>query len=105
MTNGKPRNKPMGLIQNQKIEPIQTADTTKIEIAKPVSKNDEKRNRAKNQEANIKVSFQTKNELEILMKLTDNKFGYEMIESLIDFYVENGIDPDKRRAFKTLSSL
>ncbi len=39
------------------------------------------------------------------MKLTDNKFAYEMIETMIDNYVETALDADKKRAFKTLSSL
>lgn len=39
------------------------------------------------------------------MKRTDNKFSYEMIEAMIDNYMETSLDADKKRAFKTLSSL
>lgn len=39
------------------------------------------------------------------MKLTENKFAYEMIDTMIDNYVESSLDPDKKRAFKTLSNL
>ncbi|MDA9462073.1 hypothetical protein B835_2001 [Enterococcus mundtii 3F] len=39
------------------------------------------------------------------MKLTDNKFSYEMIEAMIDYYVETYLDADKKRTFKTLSNL
>lgn len=32
---------------------------------------------SKNQDSNIKISRQTKDQIDILMKLTDNKFAYE----------------------------
>lgn len=102
------KKRPTSLIQNKKIEPAITADTVQtnrhssINVEKTPS---EKKISKKNQEANIKTSLQTKNEIDILMKLTDNKFAYEMIESLIDHYVETALDSDKKRAFKTLRSL
>lgn len=102
------KKRPVGLIQNNKVEPIQTAENTKTSVNKETEqaeKRSKKKGTAKNQEANIKVSNQTKNEIDILMKLTDNKFAYEMVESLIDHYVDNVLDSDKKRAFKTLSSL
>lgn len=102
------KRKPVSLIQNNKIEPKQTAENTKTSTTKELDqfeKRSLKKTTAKNQEANIKVSNQTKNEIDILMKLTDNKFAYEMVESLIDYYVDNALDSDKKRAFKTLSSL
>ena len=92
--------KPTGLIKNSKITPKQTADLTQQTVKKK-----KKQTVAKNQDANIKVSQQTKDQLDILIKLTDNKFSYEMIETLIDNYVETALDADKKRAFKTLSSL
>lgn len=96
------KKKPTGLIKNTKITPTQPANTVQLKTEqikkakKPV---------VKNQDANIKVSRQTKNQIDILMKLTDNKFSYEMIETMIDNYVETSLDADKKRAFKTLSSL
>lgn len=101
------KKRPTGLIQNNKFEPKQTAETTKASISETqISRvRDSKKSVAKNQEANIKVSLQTKNEIDILMKLTDHKFGYEMIESLVDHYIETALDNDKKRAFRTLSSL
>ncbi|EHM3054776.1 TPA: hypothetical protein ACWWCX_003022 [Enterococcus faecium] len=96
------KKRPTGLIKNTKITPTQPADTVQIKkeqikkTKKPV---------VKNQDANIKVSRQTKDQIDILMKLTDNKFAYEMIETMIDNYVETALDADKKRAFKTLSSL
>ena len=50
-------------------------------------------------------SNNTKKDLDTLMQLTDHKFAYEMLETLIDYYVEHNLESDKKRAFKTLSSL
>lgn len=97
-TNNK---RPVGLIQNTKLAPTQSAENSQTIVKRAPKKSTV----TKNQDSNIKVSRQTKNQIDILMKLTDNKFAYEMIETLIDNYVEKELDPDKRRAFKTLSSL
>lgn len=96
------KKRPTGLIKNTKITPNQPADTIQVkrEQMKKI-----KKTVVKNQDANIKVSRQTKDQIDILMKLTDNKFAYEMIETMIDNYVETALDADKKRAFKTLSSL
>lgn len=94
--------KPTGLIKNTKIIPNQSANNTGNTVTTPKK---QKKAVAKNQDANIKVSRQTKNQIDILMKLTENKFAYEMIDTMIDNYVENSLDPDKKRAFKTLSNL
>ncbi|WP_088816483.1 MULTISPECIES: hypothetical protein [Listeria] len=59
----------------------------------------------RNQVANVKISRRTKEEIDLLIKLTSHKFAYEVIESMIDNYVDNILDPDQRRAFKTLSSV
>ncbi|HIB1894437.1 hypothetical protein [Enterococcus faecium] len=96
------KKRPTGLIKNTKITPTQPADT--VQIKKDQIKKT-KKTVVKNQDANIKVSRQTKDQIDILMKLTDNKFAYEMIETMIDNYVETALDADKKRAFKTLSSL
>lgn len=96
------KKRPTGLIKNTKITPNQPADT--IQVKREQMKKT-KKTVVKNQDANIKVSRQTKDQIDILMKLTDNKFAYEMIETMIDNYVETALDADKKRAFKTLSSL
>ncbi|BAO08728.1 hypothetical protein [Enterococcus mundtii] len=96
------KKRPTGLIKNTKITPNQSADNVQI-IKKETKKT--KNPVVKNQDANIKVSRQTKDQIDILMKLTDNKFSYEMIEAMIDHYVETSLDADKKRAFKTLSNL
>ncbi|AEJ87179.1 TPA: hypothetical protein ACF0M1_002365 [Enterococcus hirae] len=96
------KKRPTGLIKNTKITPNQSADSVQA-VKKQTRK--AKNPVVKNQDANIKVSRQTKDQIDILMKLTDNKFSYEMIESMIDHYVETSLDADKKRAFKTLSNL
>ena len=95
-----------GLIRNDRIIPEQRKEST------PSKKNSsmtevkkQKQKVVKNQDSNIKVSRKTKEELEILMKLTENRFAYEMIESMIDSFVEGNLDNDQKRAFKTLASL
>ncbi|MET2134692.1 hypothetical protein, partial [Enterococcus faecium] len=89
------KKRPTGLIKNTKITPTQPADT--VQIKKDQIKKT-KKTVVKNQDANIKVSRQTKDQIDILMKLTDNKFAYEMIETMIDNYVETALDADKKRA-------
>lgn len=96
------RKRPTGLINNKKEEPKQTADTV-ASIKSPQKK--VKQAVSKNQNVNIKISNQTKNELDVLIKLTNNKFSYEMIEALIDNYVDTALDSDQKRVFKTLSSI
>ncbi|MGL9743298.1 hypothetical protein [Enterococcus sp. DIV1368c] len=96
------KKRPTGLIKNTKITPNQSADSVQA-VKKQTRK--AKNPVVKNQDANIKVSRQTKDQIDILMKLTDNKFSYEMIEAMIDHYVETSLDADKKRAFKTLSNL
>jgi len=48
------------------------------------------------------LSKATKEELELLMKLKNTKFTYEMIEMMIDSYVVNELSNDEQRSFRTL---
>ncbi|PGU32645.1 hypothetical protein COD66_20250 [Bacillus cereus] len=59
----------------------------------------------KNQQGSIKISNQSKEELEVLMKLTNTKFAYEIIDLLIDRYVENDLTPEQKRKFKLLTEI
>lgn len=59
----------------------------------------------KNQQGSIKISNQSKEELEVLMKLTNTKFTYEIIDLLIDRYVENELTPEQKRKFKLLTEI
>lgn len=89
-----PTPKKTGLIQSAK-----TTKTTEIE------KNASPRTTSKafkNQDATIKLSKATKEELELLMKLKNTKFTYEMIEMMIDSYVVNELSNDEQRSFRTL---
>lgn len=57
----------------------------------------------KNQQASLKISSRSKEELEALMKITNTKFTYEIIDLLIDRYVENELTPQEKRRFKALT--
>lgn len=59
----------------------------------------------KNQQGSIKISNQSKEELEVLMKLTNTKFAYEIIDLLIDRYVEKELTTEQKRKFKLLTEL
>ncbi|MFU2033130.1 hypothetical protein ACM6Q8_26130 [Bacillus wiedmannii] len=65
----------------------------------------EPKKKFKNQQGSIKISNQSKEELEVLMKLTNTKFTYEIIDLLIDRYVENELTPDQKRKFKLLTEV
>ncbi|MFA2694856.1 hypothetical protein EXW28_27590 (plasmid) [Bacillus mycoides] len=65
----------------------------------------EPKKKFKNQQGSIKISNQSKEELEVLMKLTNTKFNYEIIDLLIDRYVENELTPEQKRKFKLLTEL
>ena len=65
----------------------------------------ESKKKFKNQQGSIKISNQSKEELEVLMKLTNTKFAYEIIDLLIDRYVENDLTPEQKRKFKLLTEL
>lgn len=55
-----------------------------------------------NQQRNIKISKETKKQLDVLLKFSGHKFAYELIDSMIDVYLDNALEPDQKRAFKTL---
>ncbi|MDI6680008.1 hypothetical protein QMA02_30070 [Bacillus wiedmannii] len=69
------------------------------------SEKTEPKKKFKNQQGSIKISYQSKEELEVLMKLTNTKFNYEIIDLLIDRYVENELTPEQKRKFKLLTDL
>ncbi|SCN41009.1 Uncharacterized protein BC067498_05502 [Bacillus cereus] len=69
------------------------------------NENNESKKKFKNQQGSIKISNQSKEELEVLMKLTNTKFAYEIIDLLIDRYVENELTPEQKRKFKLLTEI
>lgn len=86
--------KKTGLIQSAKT--VKSAEVVKKTSSKTTSK------AFKNQDATIKLSRATKDELELLMKIKNTKFTYEMIEMMIDSYVANELSNDEQRSFRTL---
>ncbi|MGN4437867.1 hypothetical protein ACTFO3_25875 [Bacillus cereus group sp. MYBK69-2] len=69
------------------------------------SEKNEAKKKFKNQQGSIKISNQSKEELEVLMKLTNTKFAYEIIDLLIDRYVENELTAEQKRKFKLLTEM
>ncbi|MGG0706826.1 hypothetical protein [Bacillus paramobilis] len=57
----------------------------------------------KNQEGSIKVPNESKVELEALMKITKKKFAHEIIDLLIDNYVEKELTTEQKRKFELLT--
>ncbi|EAH3791804.1 hypothetical protein D5Z92_14505 [Listeria monocytogenes] len=78
--------------------------TTGKEISnKKVEAEKIKNQKFKNQEGTIKTSIQTKEELQALRSITKTKFDYEIIDLLIDTYVNNELTPEQRRKFKAMT--
>ncbi|PGO43062.1 hypothetical protein CN977_21535 [Bacillus thuringiensis] len=59
----------------------------------------------KNQQGSIKVSNESKVELEALMKITNKKFVHEIINLLIDNYVEKELTAEQKMKFKLLTGI
>ena len=99
--------KPTGLLNRKtsNFDPKESYNQgERIPPAKKESKSKEKKE-FKNQKASIKLSNQSKHELEALMKLTNTKFHYEIIDLLVDRYIENELTPEQKRKFKILLDL
>ncbi|KFM95608.1 hypothetical protein D0U04_28095 [Bacillus clarus] len=80
-------------------------------MAGPLIENTEKKIQApekkkfKNQQGSIKISSQSKEELEALMKLTNTKYAHEIIDLLINCYVENELTVEQKIKFKLLTEI
>ncbi|MGG0723872.1 hypothetical protein [Bacillus mycoides] len=59
----------------------------------------------KNQQGSIKISNQSKEELEALMKLANTKFTHEVVDLLINHYVENELTAEQKMKFKLLTEI
>lgn len=59
----------------------------------------------KNQQGSIKISSQSKEQLEALNKLTNTKYAHEIIDLLIKSYIENELTSDQKRKFELLTDL
>jgi uncharacterized protein YpiB (UPF0302 family) len=103
------RKKPSGLIKQPRVVP-ELPDKTVIKEQKTKLKEKQADQESikkinLNQQSNIKVSLNTKQQIDILLKFSSHKFAYELIDSMIDNYVDTALDVDQKRAFKTLSKL
>ncbi|PDZ02325.1 hypothetical protein COE20_08915 [Bacillus cereus] len=59
----------------------------------------------KNQQGSIKVPIESKEELEALMKITNKKFTHEIIDLLINSYVEKELTAEQKAKFKLLTEI
>ena len=89
-------------------KPKNTKDEKKIDTKQPEKQNEEstKTNNKKfvNQQAQIKLSETIKNELDALKIINKAKYDYEIVELLIDTYVQNSLTATQKRKFKALTS-
>lgn len=96
------------VVENNEVPatPSQTK-TEEKQVTRKEKRNEktESKKKFKNQQGSIKISNQSKEELEVLMKLTNTKFAYEIIDLLIDRYVENELTPELKRKFKLLTEI
>ena len=102
--------RPPGLIRQERVVPNNIDTPKKENKNEELDKNLEQASLpAKktniNQQRNIKISTETKKQIDILLKFSNHKFAYELIDSMIDVYIEHALDNDQRRAYKTLSKL
>ncbi|SIR95132.1 hypothetical protein SAMN05878494_5372 [Bacillus cereus] len=94
------------VVENNEVPAVPSQSKTEEKQVTRKEKRNEKtepKKKFKNQQGSIKISNQSKEELEVLMKLTNTKFTYEIIDLLIDRYVENELTPDQKRKFKLLT--
>lgn len=88
--------------------PTPSAPTVEQKQVNQKEKNKEQateKKKFKNQQGSIKISSQSKEELEALMKLTNTKYAHEIIDLLIDRYVENELTSAQKRKFKLLTEI
>ncbi|HDR4845319.1 TPA: hypothetical protein QCR58_005067 [Bacillus cereus] len=72
---------------------------TEKELKTPEKKN------FKNQQGSIKISSQSKEQLEALNKLTNTKYAHEIIDLLIKSYVKNELTSEQKGKFELLTNL
>lgn len=92
------RKKPTGLIKNQPITP------EKIDHYKPEKKKG-RNSKGATEMITIKISTETKRDIDLVMTLTDNSFVYNMVDQIVSFYIENALNSDAKSAFNILRNL
>ncbi|MEX0416775.1 hypothetical protein [Bacillus sp. C30] len=96
------------VVENNEVPAVSSQPKTEEkQVTRKEKRNEttEPKKKFKNQQGSIKISNQSKEELEVLMKLTNTKFTYEIIDLLIDRYVENELTPEQKRKFKLLTEV
>ncbi|MGU3372620.1 hypothetical protein [Bacillus mycoides] len=96
------------VVENNEVPAVPSQLKTEEKQVTQKEKRNEKaepKKKFKNQQGSIKISNQSKEELEVLMKLTNTKFTYEIIDLLIDRYIENELTPEQKRKFKLLTEV
>ncbi|HDR7706397.1 TPA: hypothetical protein QCX91_004043 [Bacillus thuringiensis] len=97
---------PIVLKDNENTPPSPTKNEQKQGAQKEKGKEQKpNKKKFKNQQGSIKISSQSKEELEALMKLTNTKYAHEIIDLLIDRYVENELTSAQKRKFKLLTEI
>ncbi|WP_420481144.1 hypothetical protein [Bacillus mycoides] len=92
-TNDFGRNSAFG--KKQVIKPI----INKAKVTAPEKK------KFKSQQGSIKVPNESKAELEALMRITNKKFAHEIINPLINNYVEKELTEEQKMKFKLLTEI
>ena len=76
-----------------------SASNTEMKLQTPEKKS------FKNRQGSIKIPKQSKEELEALMKITNKKFTHEIIDLLINHYVNNELTSEQKSKFKILTDI
>lgn len=81
----------------------QEMDPENIEIDKTEEK--KKKKAVNNQKCILKMSEETKTDMDILLKMLSFKYRYEVLDLMIDSYVKNEFSNDQQRVFKELRKI
>lgn len=94
-----------GLVRPQiNIDPQTESEPVVLEEKKVVEENRKTTDYA-NQKAQIKLSEGLKNECNAIKQIFKKKYDYEVLELLIDSFVESEMTPSQKKTFKTLKDL
>jgi len=84
------------------VVPVENKNNSFVVTVTPITDNLDKeiqtpqKKKFKNQQGSIKVSNESKVELEALMKITNKKFAHEIIDLLINNYVEKELTVEQK---------
>lgn len=92
-----------GLLKNDILKPEQPFDLATSNI-EPLSIPKNKDNKSKKY-SNVRLSEELKISLDDLSKVLGNKYFYETVEEIYNYYVSNALSDSQKRALKTFQSL